>query len=215
MNKNYKYANGQIYHLFNRGVAKQPIFRDAHDYQRLLNTFAYYLEANPAQKISEKSKRDLNQIITSPVKKPLVQILAYCLMPNHFHLLVKQLKNHGITIFAKRALNSYTRYFNVRHDRVGTIFQGKLKKVLVDNDSQLLHLSRYLHLNPYIDGLINKPSKYSWSSYQSYLTNQKNRLCAPKLILEMIGSNLDYKKFVEDYADYAKSLALIKHSQIE
>jgi putative transposase len=136
-------------------------------------------------------------------------------MPNHFHLLVRQCRDRGISTFAQRALNSYTRYFNIKYDRVGPLFQGKLKKVLVDDDGQLLHLSRYIHLNPYVDQLINKPGKYVWSSYKFYLTNQKNRLCEPKLILEMIGSNLDYKKFVEDYADYAKSLALIKHSQLE
>ena len=205
------FATQYSYHVYNRGVAKQPIFRDTNDYLRILSTFSFYLEKEIAQKYSTTTKEDLNKILSQTAKNPIVQINAYCLMLNHFHLIIKQLAENGISQFMSKTLNSYTRYFNTKHDRVGPIFQGDFKAVLIENDEQFSHLSRYIHLNPFIAEIIKSSANYRWSSYGQYLREEKNRLCTPIYST----SKEEYKKFVEDYASYAIDIARIKKLLID
>jgi len=209
------FINQSIYHLYNRGVAKQPIFADERDYQRLLTTFSFYLEGQPPSKLSTVVLQDLKKILGSAASHPIIEILGYCLMPNHFHLLVRQVEEGGISTFMRRALDSYTRYYNTRHNRVGSIFQGKFKAVLVENDEQLIHLSRYIHLNPFVENLIDAPESYRWSSYQCYLSGRSSRICSPDFIVELVGSAAEYREFVTDYAGYAQSIARIKKALID
>lgn len=209
------FANQNIYHLYNRGVAKQPIFNDERDYQRLLETFGFYLENRPATKLSTIDPQELKKILKGPASHPIVEILGYCLMPNHFHLLARQLKENGISIFMRCSLDSYTRYYNTRHNRVGPIFQGTFKAVLVETDDQLKHLSRYIHLNPFVDNLVRTPESYKWSSYKYYLLGQTSRICSPDFATNLVGSANEYREFVTDYADYAQSIARIKKSLID
>ena len=204
------FVDNEIYHMYNRGVAKQNIFNDERDYDRFSKTISYFLESKPAQKLSNIDPDTLKLILNQPAKDPIVEILAYCLMPNHFHLLVKQLKVGGITNFTRRTFDSYTRYYNTRHDRVGTIYQGKVKGVHIDNDTQLLHVSRYIHLNPYVDKLVDNPTNYKWSSYQQYIRNYNNRACNTSFILSIMDKGQSYKDFVMDYAEYARDIAYIK-----
>jgi putative transposase len=144
------------------------------------------------------------------VLAPLVEIIAYCLMPNHFHLVVRQLVDGGITSFMRRAMNSYTRAYNTRYRRVGTVFQGRFSEVVVESDQQLLHLTRYVHLNPFVAKLVRSPKEYPWSSYQLYLAEGSSRLCRPTDIVTIAGGGTRYQSFVEDYASYAQDLASIK-----
>ncbi len=203
-------SSGYFYHIYNRGLSKQEIFCDKNDYLRMLSTFSFYLEKKPGSKYSTTPKEKLNETLTNPSKKPLVQISAYCFMPNHFHLILKQIEVGGISEFMRKTLNSYTRYFNTKNKRVGPIFQGKFKAVLISNDEQLLHLSRYIHLNPFIAGLADKPEGYAWSSYIPYLQKTTSRICTP-----IDFSIDDYKNFVEDYASYAIDLAKLKNSLLD
>jgi putative transposase len=215
MEKIRNFINGKIYHLYNRGVAKQKIFRDANDYQRLLDNFAYYLDAELKTRISMVDRKKLIEILSNKPKKPMVSIISFCLMPNHFHLIVKQLKDGGISQFLKDALNSYSRYYNTKYERVGPIFQGRFKSVTVEDDDQLIHLSRYIHINPYIANLIEKPEFYEWSSCKLFIKNTKNRLSSPEIVLDIIGSPEQYKEFVQDYAEYAKRLLEIDNLLLE
>lgn len=200
------FACGQFYHIYNRGVAKQAIFNDTNDHLRMLSTFSFYLEKDVRIRYSFIQKEELNKMLSKMPTQPLVQICAYCLMPNHFHLILRQIVENGISEFMRKTLNSYTRYFNTKNDRVGSIFQGKFKAVLVESDEQLLHLSRYLHLNAYVAELVKSISEYPWSSYKQYLNNESNRLCTP-IDLSGVGN---YREFVEDYAGYAVDLAHCK-----
>lgn len=204
------YANNYFYHVYNRGVAKQNLFDSDFDYLRLLKTFSFYLENENKPRLSKIDKTELHKILKIEPQKPLVEIYAYCLMPNHFHLLLRQVTDNGISIFLRRSSDSYTRYYNVKNDRVGTIFQGRFRAVLIESDEQLLHLSRYIHLNPYTSDICNDSASYNWSSYHHYLNNNNDRLCHPDYILKMIGSSKNYQEFVEDYASYARDLTRIK-----
>lgn len=207
---------GQYYHLYNRGVAKNDLFIHSSDYKHFLNTLRFYVENKPSTKLSLASRaKTFNKKLFQPTKNPMVEVIAYCLMPNHFHLLVKQLKDNGIADFMRRSLNSYSRYFNTKYNRVGALFQGVYQSVLVENEEQLLHLSRYIHLNPFVANLTKQPIQYRWSSLKDYLNNRKERLANPALILTMLGSADSYKNFIEDYKSYMQEFVLIQNLTIE
>jgi len=211
-----KFVTGRIYHVYNRGVAKQIIFHDTQDYLHYLSTLNFYLEKHPKTKFSATSKIKRLNIFSNEPKNPLVEILAYCLMPNHFHLLLKQVSDEGITTFIRRSSNSYTRAYNTRYDRIGTIYQGRFSAVSVKNDEQLLHLSRYIHLNPYVANICEKPEDYIWSSYNThYLKKISDRLCHSNFIMSIIGSKKKYQEFINEYSDYALNLATIKKQLID
>ena len=215
MPRQISFENQKYYHIYNRGVAKQKIFSNQRDYKHLLTTFSFYLEQSPKTKLSIADEKEIKTINITAPKKPLAEIIAYCLMPNHFHLLVKQLKNEGISIFMRRSLDSYTKYYNIKYNRVGPLFQGRFKTVAIENDEQLLHLSRYIHLNPFSSKLTDNASNYEWSSYQYYLENDTVRLCHPKFILDLINSSKDYAEFVNDYAEYIQSLEELNNLLID
>ena len=140
----------------------------------------------------------------------LIQIVAYCIMPTHLHLVLKQLKENGITKFIGNILNSYSRYFNTRHKRKGPLWVGPFKNVHVTTDEQLLHLTRYVHLNPVTASLVRTADQWQTSSFHEYIseTTTKHRLCNYSGMIEM-GSK-EYKKFTEDGIDYQKNMAKIQ-----
>jgi len=209
-------TTGQIYHIFNRGVNKGDIFFSEKDYKRFTTTAIHYknftqkFTATIASGISDTVSEKLNRM-----GKPKTQILAYCLMPNHFHFLVKQLEDDGITWFMQHLTNSYVHYLNLKYKRVGPLFQGPFKNVLIESDEQLLHVSRYIHLNPLVSGLVSNLDNYSWSSYHSYIGDREDGLSNPELILKNFKEKKDYEKFVLDQADYAKSLEDMKHHVLD
>lgn len=135
-------------------------------------------------------------------------------MPNHFHLLIKQVEDNGISVFVSKLINSYTKYFNTKYNRVGPLFQGQFKSVLIENDEQLIHLSRYIHLNPLVAHLIMDLKDYRWSSYSEFL-NSTTGFCSKQIVLDFFSSPDGYKQFVDDQAEYAEELEIIKHQLIE
>lgn len=155
-----------------------------------------------------------SSLLKPDFSKKIVEVLTYCLMPNHFHLLIKQLKEDGITEFISKLSNSYTKYYNTKYSRVGPLFQGEFKAVLIENDAQLIHVSRYIHLNPISSFLIKDLSTYPWSSYGEYINNI-NGICSKEQILGYFKSIKDYQQFVSDQIGYAQELELIKHQIIE
>lgn len=199
---------GQIYHVFNRGVEKRCIFADQKHYNRFLKTLYYYSIKDPKPKFSLFSQPRASNIDFS---KQIVEIIAYCLMPNHFHLLIKQTADNGISEFMRKMSNSYARYFNTKHNRVGPLWQGQFKAVLVENDQQLIHLSRYIHLNPYLAYLVKDLKDYEWSSYPEYINLIKG-FSKKEQVLDFFKSAEEYQEFVKDHADYA---VLIKNQLLE
>lgn len=215
------FANGYYYHVFNRGVNKLQIFDDEHDYKQALLSMDYYHFVKPIPKLSQfkrlKATHQSN-IITSQLNtdKTLVDILCFVLMPNHFHLLLKQNVDNGISRFISQFTNSYTRYYNTLHNRSGHLFQGQFKAVEIESEAQLIHVSRYIHLNPLVSGLVTKNTlqRFKWSSYDDYL-NLKSNYIQTHDILSIFKSIESYEKFVLNHADYAQELESIKHLTID
>lgn len=199
------FAPGEIYHVFTRGVEKRKIFLYDADRIRFVSLLIHCLPQGPIQSFSvaQKLKRGSEITISG---KGLVDILCYCLMNNHVHLLLKENVDHGISIYMQRLLTSYAMYFNVRSERSGSLFVHPFKAVLVDADEQFLHVTRYIHLNPFVAHLVRDPFVYPWSSLVQYTAKRRPATnCHSDLLSGMMGKG-EYQAFVLDYADYTQSL---------
>jgi len=214
-------ANNEIYHIFNLGVERRLTFTDKREYDRGLLTMNFYrfrnLSTGLAQVLKldqEKRKFFLSQLVKQ--KDKLVDILGYCLMPNHFHLLLKQLSYGGIAKFIGNFSNSYTRYFNTRHKRIGHLFQGVFKAVRIEDDDQLIHVLRYIHLNPVVSLVVKEDNleDYPYSSFCEY-ADKKEGFCNRNIILDYFSSVEKLKSFTYDQIDYGKRLEAIKHLILE
>jgi putative transposase len=202
------YVENSYYHIYNRGVEKRTIFTDDQDYGVFLGYLKEYLSPprDPGQFRKEftfkgESFKGIPRQPNNYSKE--INLLAYCLMPNHFHLLIKQNSSRSIENFMRSLLTRYSGYFNKRNKRVGSLFQGPYKAILINNDDYLLHLSRYIHLNPqeFTDDLLG-----AHSSYPEYLGKRESVWVKPGLVLSFFdqatniflkGHNT-YKNFVED-----------------
>ncbi len=214
-------AINETYHVYNRGVEKRPIFLIRKDYLRFMASLNYYRFANCPVKFShfkELSIEERGSILSRLEKesKKLVDIMVFCLMPNHLHFLLKQLSDNGISTFMAKITNGFSHYFNVRHERVGHLFQGNFGAVRIESDEQFVHVSRYIHLNPVSSYLIKIEDidNYEYSSFPEYI-GKKIGFCNTKEILSYFKNIDDYKKFVYDHADYAKQLKNIKHLTLD
>lgn len=195
------YVEGGYYHIYNRGVEKREIFIDESDCQIFLHYIMIYL--SPIDEVINKypDKIRIKRFIKLNLNKE-VDLLSFSLMPNHFHFLIKQNSKDGIIKFMRRLMTSYVMYFNKKYKRVGSLLQGRYKAVNVDRDEYLLHLSRYIHLNPFeINSNINFND---FSSYQFYLSKSHPSWIKPEKILEYFNvkskdyKTTSYKNFVED-----------------
>lgn len=222
MRRKEQLATGRIYHVFNRSIADFRIFNDDNEFLRMIQLIRYYQIENELRfsdfiELEQVQVGGFNSFfnIISKDKEPLVQIIAYCLMPTHFHLILKQLVDHGISIYLRNFQNSYSHYFNVKHKRRGPLWEGKFKNVLVDSDEQLNHLVRYLYLNPATARLVENPEEWSFSSYREYLGRVADgqAMCRFDDILEIEPAS--YRKFVNDRISYQRELAKIKKLLID
>lgn len=206
------FACGEFYHIFNRGVEKRTVFLDRRDYLRFVATLNYYRFDDLPARFSFKNRQVLTK--RRPSGKPLVEIVCYCLMPTHFHLLIRQLEDGGITKFLSKLTNSYTKYFNTKHKRVGPLFQGSFKAVRIEDTDQLNHTSRYIHLNPLIDYLVKNLPSYEYSSYPEYL-GERGGFCQTHFILNSFKSSVDYGQFVADQESYGRDIKNMKKLLLE
>jgi len=215
------FTNDETYHLLNRGINYFPIFTSPKEYQRFVDLLNYYRFEKPQfsfSYFSRLAKEDKGKFLASlENSKKLVEIYAYCLMPSHFHLLIKQLQINGIRIMLSNLENAYVRYFNLKHERLGPLFESMFKAVRIEDDEQLLHVSRYIHLNPSTsyEVEINKLPKYPWSSLPQYLSGYSSSFINMDLILGLIGNARKYQDFVFDQAQYQRELHKIKHLLFE
>lgn len=214
-------VNNEIYHVLNQGIDHRPTFLNKRGYQRAINTFKFYQFASPPMKLSKfliLSNEKKERIVQNLAREDkLVELIAFCLMPNHFHFLLRQTAENGISKFMANFQNSFTRYFNTKHERVGPLFLGQFKALRVETDEQLLHASRYIHLNPYSSFVVKtlkELENYQWSSLAEYLS-ERDEICDKETILSFFKSKEEHKKFVFDQADYQRGLEKIKHLIIE
>lgn len=207
-------TTGEYYHVYNRGTDKRDIFLDNFDRRRFLVAME---ELNQKGSVVNFSRRVLIEAelrskesrgeSAKDASPKLVDIICYCLMPNHFHLIIKQLVDGGVSGFMHKLGTSYTNYFNKKYDRTGVLFQGAYKVKHIQNDSYLLHLSRYIHLNPLelighfeygsIDWHVLE--RYPWSSLSSYLGS-------PKKSIVRINDDIVRSQFqVSEYRNFMRS----------
>lgn len=216
-------VNGEIYHVFNRGVANQPIFLQKRDYQRFLDAVSYYQNKNVPIRYSKflaLSRIERNKMYDELFKKKdfFIEIICYCLMPNHFHLLLKQIDSGGISKFVGNLSNSYTRFFNTKNKRSGPLLQGKFKAIRIETDEQLLHVSRYIHLNPYTSFTVKNIEEltlYPYSSFGEYLKLHDTKIVSKDLISTHFKTFKLFREFTFNQAEYQKQLAKIKHLILE
>lgn len=193
--RDYKeFRDNSIYHIFNRGNNKQLIFLDEQDYNQFLKRLCLCLGIVYDfrwQGFSLPSNTD--RIRIKPLPKNSFSILVYCLMPNHFHFMIKQNSNIGIDRLILKLCTSYAIYFNRKYNRVGTAFQDAFKAKLVDNDAYAMRLSAYIHANP------SKPFSYKYSSLSEYINGDKG-ITDTSFILSLFDNNRKkYQTYVEQY----------------
>lgn len=216
-------VNGEVYHVFNRGIDHRPTFTDKKEFRRAMTVLSYYRFSTPPVKLSKffllsNENREIILSGLSSGNQKLAEIICYCLMPNHFHLLLKQVEDHGISRFLSNLQNSYTRYFNTKNERVGPLFLDQFKAVRIQTDEQLLHVSRYIHLNPLTSFVVKdfeNLQNYPWSSLPEYLGKNEFRICFSEQVLDFFKKKSDYEKFLQDQVAYQHELHRIKHLVLE
>lgn len=167
----------EYFHIYNRGVNKLPIFIETRNYE-------YFLE-----RLRDKQKENM------------LEVVAYCLMPNHFHLLVFQKQQRAISKYIKAVCEGYTKAINASYHKSGHLFEGKYKIKYIDENSYLLHLSRYFHLNPARAGLVKKAEEWRFSSCREYYGMDKIDISSIQHVLNQFSGNDDYRDFIERYRE--------------
>ena len=227
---------GGIFHVLNRGVDQRNIFLDDQDNFRFLHNLFEFNDTEPVINLGHFLKRNqyidfVNRYIGKKPqpRKLLVEILAFCLMPNHFHLLLRQLEDGGITMFMRKLGVGYANYFNTKYNRKGTLFQGRYKAIHVSQEAHFIHLPYYIHFNPldlimpgWREGAIDNYGAaikflelYRWSSHLDY-TGVKNfpSITQREFLLDILGGAKNYKETVERWLK-EMNLADIKELTME
>lgn len=212
-----QFVQERIYHIYNRGVEKRKVFLDKNDHYRFIHDLYELNDEEPTYNSAYYNYNSINLVEVKPrqqrdkPRKLLVDILAFVLMPNHFHLLLKQRKKNGIVRFMQKLGTGYTMYFNKRYERVGGLFQGSYKAVMPIEEAHFTYLPLYIHLNPIkicrgrtsTNGMIDFLRNYRWSSFPDYI-GKKNfpSITSRKFFLEFFGGE---KKILADTYDFIKN----------
>jgi REP element-mobilizing transposase RayT len=214
-----EFVDGEYYHIYNRGVDKRDIFIDDKDYKRfllsmnLLNNEKAVGSIRDRLKLLKERERIVANRASNPVGtgveslfavKPLVTIVAYCLNPTHYHFILKQNTENGITEFMKKIGSGYTSYFNKKHKRSGSLFQGRFKSVHIDSNEYLLYLTTYVNKNNYIHGYDNE--NWIYSSELDYIGKRNGNLCDREIILGQFNNDCKkYEEFMKENVLYLKN----------
>lgn len=210
------YVENSYYHIYNRGVEKRTIFQNQQDYAVFLSYLKTYLlpkdeavlhERLSSNNVSFAEKSEILRLLRLNNFADEVFLTAYCLIPNHFHFLVKQKSSTAIDTFMNSLSTRYVMYFNKKYKRVGPLYQGVYKAVLVESEAQLLYLTAYIHRNtlPLLAIQGDPLDTWSESSYREYLGKRKTNWVHPKEILSYFSKtnpNLSYQSFVEQMSDF-------------
>ena len=207
-----KLENGYYYHVLNRSIQSIPIFGSPRQSQIFLELLDYYNNEKPPIKFSFRNSPSIKR---SSNQTKLVEILNYCIMPNHFHLTLKQNIDNGISTFMQRALNSFSHFYNKKFKNQGALFQGTFKSIQITTTEQLIHLSRYIHLNPVTAHIVDLPQDYEFSSFKIYINPGSSIMVNSAPVLTEFGSIDKYKEFVLNRRDYQRNLAAIKKLLLE
>lgn len=221
------FITDEIYHIYGRGVEKRVVFMDNKDYYRAIHDLYEFNDMRPAQAAYHhiQSSEVRLQKIEGRERELLVEILCFCLMPNHYHLMLRQKRDGGITEFMRKLGTGYTNYFNIKYNRVGHLFQGKFQAVHIEKQAHLLYLPHYIHLNPldlympeWRDRKIRNVTKalkflesYRWSSYLDMIGKKNfSSVSQREFLAQIYGSRTsrDYKNVVREWLDDFDVVAL-------
>jgi putative transposase len=196
-----EYEAGGYYHVYNRGVAKSIVFLDDKDFKTFLSYLEFYL--TPINLQGQSSKVSPSRVLNNYCGE--ITLIAYCLMPNHFHLLLRQNTEHGMDHFMRSLITKYVRYFNTRYERVGHLFQARYKAVRVTSEDQFTYLTKYIHRHPLdlstFKDCPRRLSEYKFSSYGNYLHNFVQRWVSCDDVLSYFSKTnprCSYQSFVEE-----------------
>lgn len=206
------FVNGEIYHIYNRGTDKRIVFTNDKEMDRFMQSMEEFNVIEPIGSIYENSilsakLKKIGSTVSKTVSKKqpeskLVNFIAYCLNPNHYHFLLEQVAENGIVKFMQRLSNGYTKYFNNKNGRSGVLFQGRFKAIHINSNEYLLHVSAYVNLNDRVHQLGHSMSKLvkSRSSWGEYIGNPKEDtgFCKKDIILEQFKNKSEYRNFAED-----------------
>jgi putative transposase len=209
--KKEKFVTGGIFHVFNKSIANFGIFKDIENGQRFIRTLDYYNDETINQSFSKtlkEKKYHPHNLLYSKINQ-YIKFIAYCIMPDHYHLLIKILNDDIFSKYINDVENSYTRHFNLKFKRKGPLWQSDFKAVRIRNNEQLLHVDRYIHLNPTTSYLVDKPEDWLLSSCKEYFENKD---LLKKYLTEIsIQDRFQYKKFLYNQIDYQRNLKHIKN----
>lgn len=180
------FSEKEIYHIYNRGTNKENIFHDKQDYRAFLYRLglALGIKAEILNKDEiTRSPKSRVRITKSPAD--LFKLHAFCLMPNHFHLLIEQKSDVSISLLIQKICTSFSMYINKKYKRVGHLFQGNFKSVPIESNPQFMWTTSYIHMNPVKSGLVAKPENYNWSSYNDYAYNRNLPIIDKDFILDI------------------------------
>lgn len=197
--RDYKqFGEGACYHIYNRGNGKENIFLDDDD-------FIFFILRLKQNLFPDNKSRERLSLLP----ENSFSLISYCLMPNHFHLLLKQNKSIPTSKLLLRVCSSYSKYFNKKHNHIGHVFQDCFKQILIDDDLYLRWLTCYIHQNPKVAGLVVDLNKYRWSSYGEFLDNRKE-LCEKEIILEQFKNIKEFQEFTETSYEIIKERKNVK-----
>lgn len=196
-------TNGEYYHIYNRGVEKRKVFLCNKDYSRFLESVKEFNSTKPIYSLYLHNQLKRKGVVDVGRLQKLVEIICYCLNPNHFHFILKQMADNGISEFMKRLGGGYTKYFNYQYKRSGVLFQGKFKSARIKTNAHLLYLSAYVNRNYFIHGYGND-SNWPYSSLLDYIGKRNSKICDKDVILDKFKGKKDYQKFAQENALFMK-----------
>lgn len=196
--RNIPLVENEYYHIYNRGVDKRNIILDMHDLGRFIKSMSEFNTIEPIGSIYENRKRKRGRQ-ASTIQEPLVNFIVYAINQNHFHFILEQVAERGIEKFMHRIGTGFSKYFNARYKRSGTLFQGKFKAKLIDSNEYLLHLSAYINLNDKAHSRGRRASTLSRTSWDEYTRgNSTSGLCKKEAILGQFRNRKEYQSFAEE-----------------
>ncbi len=184
------------YHVYARGISRQRIFREPADFVKFLRLFGRYLSLRETKSAAG---------VSFPNYYNKLELTCFCLMPNHFHLLIYQRQQGAMTEFMRGLLTSYSMYFNKKYKRSGPLFESRYKASLISDDTYLEHITRYIHLNPRLW------RNYEYSSLPYYLHQISDEWVRPERIISQFPTPAEYLQFVQDYVQRKEMLDILKH----
>jgi putative transposase len=203
-NRDYKnFAPGECYHIYNRGNNKEDVFLESNDYRAFLFRLGLVLGLEQKELLNNRLTQFPKSRIRINAKPNLFKLHAFCLMPNHFHLLIEQITEKPISKLMLQLCTSFSMYFNKKYKRVGHAFQDRFKSVLIKSNKQLMWVSSYIHGNPAKDGLVSNSKDYIWSSYSDFAYDRDLPLISKDLLIPIFGSK---KAFIKETLNLQQKL---------